>query len=83
MRNTPNTGPQIYLLQAVLALHCCRVLSLAAASGDFSLVSVHRLLIAGALLVVAHRFWGSRALGLQQLQLLGSRAVSVICGAQV
>ena len=40
----------IYLFLAVLGLHCCAGFALVAASGIYSLVVVHRLLIPGPLL---------------------------------
>ena len=45
----------IYLLLAVLGLHCCEGFSLVVVSGDYSLVSVHELLIAVASPVVEYR----------------------------
>ena len=44
----------------MLGLHCCRCFSLIAGSGSYSLVALHRLLIAVASLTVKH--------GLQDLQ---------------
>ena len=41
----------IYLFMAVPGLHCCAVFSVAVASGGYSLVVVHRLLIVAASLV--------------------------------
>ena len=46
---------EIYFWGAILGLHCCSGLSLAAASRDYSLVSVLRLLIAVASVVAEHR----------------------------
>ena len=43
-----------YLFLAALGLQCCADLSLAVVSKGYSLVRVHRLLIAGASLVVKH-----------------------------
>ena len=60
----------IYL--AVPGLRCCGGSSLAVASGSCSLVAVRGLLCLWRLLLV--RSTGSGALGLPQLQLLGSRA---------
>ena len=51
----------IYLVLAVLGLHCFEGSSLVAASRGPSLVVVHRLLISGASLVAEHRLWGSWA----------------------
>ena len=48
----------IYLALAVLSLHCCLGFSLVVASGYYSLVAVHRLLI-----VVASLCCGAWALG--------------------
>ena len=42
----------------MLGLCCCAGFSLAAASGGYSLVAVHGLLIAVASLVVEHRLQG-------------------------
>ena len=42
------------LYLTVLGLHCCASLSLVAKSGDYSLVGLHRLLIAVASLVAEH-----------------------------
>ena len=44
----------IYLLLAVLDLGCCASFSLVEASGGYSLITVHGLLIAVASLVVEH-----------------------------
>ena len=44
-----------YLSLPVLGLHCCAGFSLVAASGGYSVVAVHRLLIAEVSLVAAHR----------------------------
>lgn len=44
----------IYLFVAVLDHHCCVDFCLAAARVSYSLVGVHRFLIAVALLVVEH-----------------------------
>ena len=43
-----------YLFFAVLGLHCCAGFSLVATSGGYSLVVMHRFLIAVASLVVEH-----------------------------
>ena len=59
------------LFVAVLGLRCCTGFSLVGGSGGYSLVEVHRLLIAVASLAVDT---GCRASGLQYLGLLGSRA---------
>ena len=45
----------IYLFWAVLGLHCCTGFSLVAASGDYSLAVVSRLLIVVASFVSEHR----------------------------
>ena len=47
--------------------------SVAAASGGYSLAVVHKLLTAVSLLLLS---MGSRALGLQQLKLVGSGVVA-------
>ena len=44
----------IYLFLAVLDLGCCASFSLVEASGSYSLIAVHGLLIAVASLVVEH-----------------------------
>lgn len=45
----------IYLFTAVLDLHCCMGFSLVLASGIYSLVAVHGLLIEAAALAAEHR----------------------------
>ena len=50
-----------YSFLVVSCLHCCVWLSLVAVSGDYSLIIVHRLLIAVASLVAEHRLLGVRA----------------------
>ena len=42
-------------------LHCCSGFPLVAASGGYSLVAVHGLLIVMASLVVQHGLWGTQA----------------------
>ena len=49
----------IYLFLAVLGLQCWVGFSLAAATGGYSLVLVHRLLMAVASLVAEHGPWGT------------------------
>ena len=44
-----------------LGLPCCRGFSLVAGRGDYTLVVVHRLLIAVASLVAEHGLYGARA----------------------
>ena len=51
----------IYLLLAMLGLRCFTGFSLFVASRGYSLVAVHRLLIAVASLVAEHGFGGGRA----------------------
>ena len=46
---------------AVLGLHCCARLSLAVASWGYSLVVMHKLLIAIVSLVAEHKLWSQRA----------------------
>ena len=46
----------IYLFLAVLGLRCCEGFSLVAASGGYSLLAVHGLLIVVTALVVEHGF---------------------------
>ena len=57
----------IYLFLAVLAFHCSTCFSLVAASGDYSLVALLKLLIAVVSLVAEHGllgFWGSVVMAL-------------------
>ena len=65
----------IYLLMAVLGLHCCSGISLAAASEDYFPIVVRGLLFVAASLV-AEQYTGfrSRRTRTQQLRLLDSRA---------
>ena len=46
----------IYLFLAVLGLRCCEGFSVVAASGGYSLLAVHGLLIVVTALVVEHGF---------------------------
>ena len=69
----------IYLLLAVLGLHCCSGFSLVVASRRYSLAALCGFLPA----VACCRCTGSKAHTLQQLWILGSRAQlnsSVACG---
>ena len=51
----------IYLLLSMRGLHCWVGFSLDEASGGYSLVGVHGLLVAVASLIVEHRFWSAWA----------------------
>ena len=51
----------IYLLLSMRGLHRWVGFSLGAASGGYSLVGVHGLLVAVASLVVEHKFWSAWA----------------------
>ena len=55
----------------MLGLSCCSGFSLVAVSGGYSVIAVDEVLIAGVSLALEHQI---RELGLQQLQLPGSRA---------
>ena len=67
----------IYLFLAVLGLGCCASFSLVEASGSYSLIAVHGLLIAVASVVVEHRLQGTWACSCRSLlQSPGSVAVA-------
>ena len=63
----------------MLGLHCCLGFSLVAVSGDYSVVVALGFLIAVASLVTEH---DSRAPGLRELQLLGSKGAGSVTVAR-
>ena len=69
----------IYLLLAIVGLHCYASFSLVVANVGYSLVVAHGLLIEVASLVAEHRLLGT---WIQELWLLGAKHRLNSCGAR-